>query len=166
MKFVSDIRLLLTGAWLGAAVFFVAVAQSAFSVLSTRESAGNLVSATLMILNISGFVIGILLFLTSLMKGQGFNPAQVVVERVLTVVMAVACGVGEFVFGFWLSSIKVRMGAPIDSLPRDDMLRMQFDSLHGYSVWVLVVAMIAALLTFFIIAGKNFSGSTTPKIKI
>ena len=32
MKFVSDIRLLLTGLWLGASVFFIGVAQAAFSV--------------------------------------------------------------------------------------------------------------------------------------
>ena len=40
MKFVSDVRLLLLGVWLGAAVFFIAVAQSAFAVLPQRELAG------------------------------------------------------------------------------------------------------------------------------
>lgn len=163
MKFLSDIRLLLTGIWLGAAVFFVAVAQSAFRVLPTSEMAGNIVSATLMILNISGFVIGSLLFVTSLVKGQGFNQTQVWIERILTLILAIACGVGEFVFGFWLSSIKVRMGAPLDSVPKDDALRMQFDNLHEYSVWVLIVGMVAALMIFFIIAGKNFGSSKDPK---
>lgn len=166
MKFISDIRLLLTGIWLGAAVFFIVVAQAAFKVLPTGEMAGNLVSATLMILNISGFVIGLFLFLTSLVKGQGFNAAQVWVERVLTVVLALACGIGEFVFGFWLSSIKVRMGVPIDSVPKDDALRMQFDNLHEYSAWVLIVGMVSSLLLFFIISGKNFGGSSEPKIKL
>lgn len=165
MKFISDIRLLLTGMWLGAGVFFVAVAQSAFRVLPS-ESAGNLVSATLMILNLSGFVIGLILFLTSLLKGQGFNSAQVWVERTLTILMATACGVGEFVFGFWLGSIKARLGSPIDSLPKDHADRILFDNIHDYSVWVLYVGMAAGLLIFFIIAGKNFNSSNTPKLKI
>lgn len=165
MKFISDIRLLLTGLWLGAAVFFIAVAQSAFRVLPV-ESAGNLVSLTLMILNISGFVIGLLLFLTSLIKGQGFNPAQVWVERILTLLLTAACGVGEFVFGFWLGSIKARLGAPIDSLPKDHSDRIMFDNIHEYSVWVMYVAMTACLIIFFIIAGKNFNRSNAPKIKI
>lgn len=165
MKFISDIRLLLTGIWLGAAVFFVAVAQSAFRVLPA-ESEGNLVSATLMILNISGFVIGLLLFLTSLIKGQGLNPAQIWVERVLTVLLAVACGVGEFVFGLWLVSIKARLGGPIDSLPSDHADKILFDDLHDYSVWVLYVGMAACLLLFFIISGKNFGSSSATKIKM
>ena len=32
MKFVSDIKLLLLGVWLGAACFFIGVAQTAFAV--------------------------------------------------------------------------------------------------------------------------------------
>ena len=42
MKFLSDVRLLLLGLWLGAAVYFIAVAQSAFAVLPSRELAGAL----------------------------------------------------------------------------------------------------------------------------
>ena len=163
MKFLSDIRLLLTGLWLGAAVFFIAVAQSAFTVLPTRDAAASLVSTVLSILNISGFIIGLVLFLTALIKRQGFNPAQVWVERFLTIVLITACGVGQFVIGTWLGIIKAGMGKPIDEMPVDDPLRVKFNDLHEYSVWVLFAGMIAALLIFFIIAGKNFWASKEPK---
>src|SRR5690606_19124043 len=51
MKFLNDIRLLLLGLWLGASVFFIAVAQVAFMVLPQRESAGAVVGGSLSILN-------------------------------------------------------------------------------------------------------------------
>jgi hypothetical protein len=66
MKFLADFRLLLLAMWLGAAIFFVAVAQSAFGVTPTREIAGTLVTRTLAILNYSGLGIAIVLVLTSL----------------------------------------------------------------------------------------------------
>ena len=163
MKFISDIRLLLTGIWLGAAVFFIAVAQSAFTVLPTRELAASLVSTVLMILNISGFIIGLILFLAALIARQGFNPAQVWVERILTLILTIACAVGQFVIGTWLGIVKAGMGKPIDEVPVDDPLRIKFNDLHEYSVWVLFAGMLAALLIFFIIAGKNFWGSKEPK---
>ena len=47
MKFLTDIRLLLSSIWLGAALFFIAVAQSAFAVLAERELAGAVVNRTL-----------------------------------------------------------------------------------------------------------------------
>jgi len=44
MKFFSDIRLLILAIWLGAAVFFIGVAQSSFAVLPERELAGTVVN--------------------------------------------------------------------------------------------------------------------------
>lgn len=156
MKLLSDIRLLLTGLWLGAAVFFVAVAQSAFAVLPSRELAGSVVSRTLLIINISGLIIGLILIASSFLKQQGIKPLWIWTERLLLVVLTVACAVGQFVIGLWLSFVRAQMGKPVDEVPLEDPLRIQFNNLHQYSVWVLAAAMIAALLAFFIISRKNF----------
>ena len=164
MKFISDIRLLLTGLWLGAAVFFIGVAQSAFAVLPAREMAGAMVSRTLMILNVSGLIIGLILLATSFIKRQGFNTAQVWVERILIFVMTVACAVGQFVVALWLNFVRAEMGRPIDEVAADDPLRIQFNNLHEYSVWVLFAGMIAAILLFFLIAGKNFAAARQTNI--
>ena len=61
MKFFSDLRLLLLCLWLGAAVFFIAVAESAFAVLPQHELAGAVVNRTLAILNYSGLIISVVL---------------------------------------------------------------------------------------------------------
>ncbi len=155
MKFISDIRLLLIGLWLGAAVFFIAVAQSAFAVLPSREMAGSVVSRTLLIINVSGLIIGLILLATSFIKQLNIKPFRLWTERILLIVLTAACAVGQFVIGLWLSWIRSQIGRPIDEVAVDDPLRIQFNNLHGYSVWVLMAAMIAALVVFFLIARKS-----------
>ncbi len=155
MKFLSDIRLLLIGLWLGAAVFFsFAVAPGAFAVLPSREAAGALVSRSLMIVNLSGLVIGAILLASSFVKTAAANLFLLWAERISLVILPTACAIGLFIGTFWLPSVKAQMGRPIDEIAVDDPLRIQFNNLHEYSVWVLIAAMIAAIIAFFIISGK------------
>jgi Domain of unknown function (DUF4149) len=156
MKFISNVRLLLIGAWLGAACFFsFAVAPGAFSILENRELAGSLVSRTLMIVNLSGLAFGLILLLSSFIKRQALAPIWVWMERFLLVLFTLACAVGEFVISVWLKLIRSQAGRPIGELAAEDPVRMQFNSLHQYSVWIMLGAMIAALLLFFL-TGKGW----------
>lgn len=165
MKFLSDIRLLLIGIWIGAACFFsFAVAPSVFSVIESRELAGSVVSRTLMIVNISGLIIGAILLVSSFFKQAGVNKFALWTERILLLIMTAACGVGYFVISLWLSYIKTQIGKPIEQVPLEDPLRIQFNTLHQYSVWILVTAVIAALIAFFIVSRKTFSGAKDEKI--
>lgn len=156
MRFLTDTRLLLIALWLGAACFFsFAVAPSAFGVLPSRELAGSMVNRTLLIVNISGIVFGAVLLLTSFVGAKDGSKLRVWTERILLAVMLAACAVGQFVIGIWLSYTKAQMGRPIDEVAADDPLRIQFNNLHEYSVWILVTAMIAALIAFFLIGRKT-----------
>lgn len=167
MKFLTDFRLLLLAIWLGAALFFIGVAQSAFAVLPSREMAGSVVNRTLSILNYAGLAIGLILVLTSLMSRGAVNRFLLWAERVLLMIVVAACAVGQFVIGLWMQFTRAQMGGrPIDELAADDPLRMQFNNLHEYSVWVLMTGMLAALLSFFLIASRRgtdraASGKTT-----
>jgi len=152
MKFLSDIRLLLLSIWLGAAVFFIAVAQSAFAVLPQRELAGAVVNRTLSILNFSGLAIFVLLLLFSFVARGSVNRVLLWSERFLLILVAAACAVGQFVFGFWIALKRAEIGRPIDELAADDPLKIQFNMLHEYSVWTLMIGMGAAFLAFFVIA--------------
>jgi len=156
VKFLSDIRLLVLAIWLGAAVFFIAVAQSSFAVLPQRELAAAVVSRTLTILNFAGLAIFALLFLSSFFSKGNANKLLIWLERILLLITAAACAVGQFVFGLWISLKRVEIGRPIDELAADDPLRLQFNQLHEYSVWTLAVGMVAAFLTYFIIANRKF----------
>ncbi len=156
MKFFSDIRLLLLAIWLGAAVFFIGVAQSAFAVLPERELAGAVVNRNLTILNFAAMAIAAILIVTSLLGTTNLNRFWLWIERLLLVVVATAGAVGQFVIGFWLSSVRAQMGKPIDEVAVDDPLRIQFNALHEWSVWVLFAGMAAALIAFFIISNRKF----------
>ena len=156
MRFLTDIRLLLIALWLGAACFFsFAVAPSAFGVLPSRELAGLMVNRTLLIVNISGIVIGAILILIVICRRKGENKFKIWSERFLLLIMTAACAVGQFVIGLWLSYTKAQMGKPIDEVALEDPLRIQFNQLHEYSVWILVTAMVAALIAFFLIGWKT-----------
>lgn len=160
MKFLSDLRLLLLGSWLGAACFFIVVAQSAFAVLPARDLAGAVVGRTLAILNYSGIGIALLLLITSMIVAVGTRKVLIWAERFLLLVLAGACAVAQFVIAWWILGIRTQMGRPIDEVPADDPLRIQFNTLHEYSSWALIAAMVAALLAFFIIANRK---GTPPK---
>ncbi len=156
MKFLSNTRLLLLGLWLGAAVFFsFAVAPGAFAVLPSREAAGAMVSRSLTIVNIAGIIIGVILLATSFAGTIAANRILLWTERILLIALPAACAIGLFIGTFWLPSVKAQMGKPIDEVALEDPLRIQFNNLHEYSVWVLIIGMIAALVAFFMIAGKS-----------
>lgn len=165
MKFFSDIRLLLLAIWLGAAVFFIAVAQSAFAVLPQRELAGAVVGRALSVLNFGGLAVSILLLLTSLIGAGIANRFWLWAERILLLVVLSACAAGQFVIGLMLTSVRGQMGGkPIDEFAVDDPLRVQFNNLHEYSVWVLMAAMVAALIAFFVIANRRQRAAVKPAI--
>ena len=166
MKFFSDIRLLLLGLWLGAAVFFIGVAQNAFAVLPQRELAGAVVGRNLALLYYSGLAIGVLLLLTSMIGTSRSSRLWQWLERFLLLIVAAACGIGQLVIGTWIGNIRQEIGRPIDELAADDPLRMQFNTLHQYSEWVLLTAMIAALIAFFIIANRRFVDTKPAKADV
>ena len=156
MKFLTDFRLLLLAVWLGAAMFFIAVAQSAFAVLADREMAGAVVNRTLSSLNFAGLGISAVLLVTSLATARGTKRYWVWTERILLLIVAAACAVGQFVIGLWLGMVRVQMGRPIEQVAADDPLRVQFNNLHQWSEWVLLAGMASAIIAFFIIANRKF----------
>ena len=170
MRFTTIIRLFLTALWLGAAIFFsVAVAPSAFGVLRDSQIAnadglaGAVVNRTLTIINISGLIIGAILLVSSFAGTKTLNRIGVWTERILLFLMTAACVVGQFVIGAWMSVLRLQMGKPIAEVGADDPLKIQFDALHKYSMWVLFAAMITALLVFFVISLKSDTTVTVEK---
>ena len=155
MKYIAKFELLLIGLWLGAAVFFsLGVAPSVFSVLPSRELAGGVVNRTLTIINFSGVIIGILLLLSSFIPRNEIRSVWIWVQRLLLLIVSLACGAGQVIIGLYLEHLRSIIGRPIEELAVDDPLRLQFNQWHQYSIWILIVAMIAALLAFFVISRK------------
>jgi hypothetical protein len=67
-------------------------------------------------------------------------------------VIAVMTALGHWVIAARMRAIRATMLLPIDQLAPDDARRAAFNSLHGYSVIVLSLAMIAALVALVLMA--------------
>jgi hypothetical protein len=159
MTFLNFSRLILLSLWLGAAVFFsVAVAPAAFGVLrsfalpNASELAGSIVTRTLSIINVSGFVIGVFLLLTLFVRRASLGRLTLITEFVCVGVIVLATGVGHWIIAARMRGLRAAMYLPIDQVPVDDARRVAFNSLHGYSVNALALAMIAALVAIVLIA--------------
>lgn len=161
MGFFHNVRMLLLAAWLGAAIYFSAVvAPSAFGVLrsfsvpNSGEIAGTIVTRALSVVNTSGFLLSLLLLITAVVLKKGFGRWSFILQLILLTIVAVASAVGEWVIAARMRGLRLAMHGQIDQVPLSDPNRIAFAALHGYSVTALSIAIIAALIAFFVIANR------------
>ena len=151
-------RLLLVALWLGGAVFFsFVVAPTAFAVLPQRELAGAIVTRTIAVVNVGGFVASLVALALGFVKGGAARGRRrsPLVEAVALAVVAICCGVGHWVVSARMLALRAAMGRPIDAVAADDPLRAAFNSLHGYSVGLMAVAMLAGAVALLAIARRR-----------
>ena len=154
---MNSIRLILLACWSGAALFFGAVvAPAAFGVLrsfglpNANEIAGSIVTRSLSVVNIAGFVVALFLLATIILRRNTSGRVSFVVECICLGVIALATGVGHWFIAARMRAWRAAMVLPIDQIATDDPRRVAFDNLHGYSVNALGLAMIAALVVMFL----------------
>ncbi len=151
--------MVLLAVWFGAALFFsVVAAPAAFGVLRSHglpnasELAGGIVTRSLSVVNFAGFVIALLLLLTLFVRRGSVGRISFIAEGVCLVLIALATGVGHWIIAARMRALRVAMVLPIDQIAADDSRRIAFNSLHGYSVNALGLAMIAALVALVLMA--------------
>ena len=159
MLILNLTRLISLALWLGAALFFsVVVAPAAFGVLrsfdlpNANEIAGSIVTRSLSVVNVSGFVIGLFLFATLFVRASQRSRVAVVIECISVGVIVLATGIGHWVVAMRMRALRAAMYVPIDQVPLNDPRRVAFQNLHGYSVTALGLAMIAALIVIVLMA--------------
>ena len=152
-------RLILLACWFGAALFFGAVvAPAAFGVLrsfglpNANEIAGSIVTRSLSVINIAGFLISVLLLVTLLLWRRSSSRLTFIIECICLVTLALTTAVGHWVIAARMRALRAAMVIPIDQVVADDARRLAFNNLHGYSVNALGLAMIAALVAMVLMA--------------
>jgi hypothetical protein len=153
LQILNSIRTVLLSVWFGAALFFsFVVAPAAFGVLrlygvaNASEIAGAIVNRSLSVVNVAGFVIALLLAVTIFARRDLIGRKGFLAEGICLAVIALTTALGHWVIAARMRALKATMILPIDQLTADDARRVAFNSLHGYSVIVLSLAMIAALV--------------------
>ena len=151
-------RLVLLSLWLGAALYFSAVvAPASFAVLrsfdlsNANEIAGTIVTRALSVVNIGGFLIAIFLLLTLFARPSSPGRTAFLVEFVSVAVIMMTTGLGHWLIAARMRALRAALVLPIDQIAVDDPRRVAFNSLHGYSVSSLGIAMIAGLLAIVLI---------------
>lgn len=159
MNLINVTRLILLAVWFGAALFFGAVvAPAAFGVLrsfglpNASEIAGSIVTRSLSVVNLAGFVIALLLLVTVILRRNYSSRLSFIVECICLGIIALATGVGHWFIAARMRALRAAMVLPIDQIAADDARRIAFNNLHGYSVNALSLAMIAALVAMVLMA--------------
>ena len=145
--------------WLGGALFFsVVVAPAAFGVLrsyglpNASEIAGAIVTRSLSVVNVAGFVVALLLLVTLFVRRASAGRGSFIAETICLFVIALATGLGHWLIAARMRALRAAMVLPIDQIAADDSRRVAFNNLHGYSVNALGLAMIAALVALVLMA--------------
>lgn len=169
--FLTVVGLLLLGVWLGAAIFFgAAVAPNLFGVLqaaglaNANELAGTIVTRLLGIINRSGFEISLFLLVTRFFGGRNHRMRWRLTEMLSLAILAIMTGISQWVISPKMLALRSAMQVPIDQVAHEDARRIAFDNLHRYSVDVMTVALIAALVAFVAIAVSSVRSPTVREL--
>lgn len=159
---IRQIRVLLLGLWLGAAIYFgAAVAPTLFGVLrgagvaNANELAGAMVTRLLRVINYGGFEIALFLLVTAFFINRHRRRLVQVAEVISLAIMAIMTGVSQFIISARMQELRQAMGGPIDEVSPFDQRRVAFDSLHRYSVTLMFIALVAGLLAFLLMTMRR-----------
>ena len=146
---------LVIAAWIGGALLTaVVVAPAAFEVLPSRAFAGLLIGRVLRVLFLSGIAVGLVAAaLAWLDRVAPLRPVRVAAPAA----MALACAAAQFLVGPRIAAIRGAIGSAIDLLATDDPRRVAFGRLHALSVGYLAIAMVAAVVSLWLVMQQRSS---------
>ena len=141
------------GGWLGGIIYFIVFTQGIFSVMPTKDLAGAVVGYSLLRLHILGIVAGcVYLIATAALEKSAAalaRPAALLVFVMILCTMASQYGVIAR-----MDALRAQMGS-VDATPAENPLRMAFDRLHQYSVWLESAVLFSGLAALFLTAREK-----------
>jgi len=135
------------GTWVGSILYFsIVIAPGAFRILPNSEEAADLVGYSLTRLHIAGIALGLVYLLATLLLGRSAGvlgrPASLLVFLMIALTWIL-----QFHVLARMQVLRLEAGSILAS-PPDSPIRVTFDRLHEFSVWlegVVVIAGVAAL---------------------
>jgi hypothetical protein len=149
------IEILALGTWVGGIIFFsFVVAPGAFGVLGSRDQAGTMVGFALGRLHWIGIVAG-LIYVVALVAERRSIAAIARPAAILVVLMIALTFYSQKFVTSRLAGLRREM-VSVDATPRDNPLRVEFDSLHQWSVRIEGTVLLLGLAGLFLTV-RNFS---------
>jgi hypothetical protein len=135
--------------------FSFVVTRGAFSVLPSNDLAGALVGYTLSKLHIIGIVAGVVYLVSTAVVERSFgalgHPAALLVFAMIVFTVA-----SQYSVIARMDVLRAQMGS-VDATPAGSPLRVAFDRLHQYSVWLESAVLLSGLVALFLTARRKFS---------
>ena len=134
-NFLKFVQVFALGTWVGSIIYFsFAVAQVAFSVLSSRDQAGLMVGQSLSRLHAMGMIAAVL-YLVAGVTMVGSLRAFTAPATIGVVLMLLLTAVSQTYVTHRMADLRREM-VSIDATPKESPLRVEFDKLHTISVQV------------------------------
>jgi len=156
MSFLRFLMLLSLVCWIGGLIFFAFVlAPTAFTVLPTTHLAGNVVGRSLGKLHWIGIVSGIVYLISSLLYSRftDGNAHVFAVRHVLLCLMLALTLISQFGIIPRMDVLRAQV-ADFGTVPLDNPVRMQFDTLHVWSTRVEGAVLLLGLVVVYLTAAS------------
>jgi hypothetical protein len=153
MSLVRYLMVLSLVVWLGGLIFFPVVAQTAFSILPSRHLAGILVGRSLGTLHRMGIVSGMIFLASSMVYSRWTKgaPQMFAARHLLICLMLALTLISQVGIIPRMDLLRASIGE-IDSVPRDNPARLQFDRLHVWSTRVESGVILLGLVVVYLTA--------------
>jgi uncharacterized membrane protein len=153
MTFIRFLMLLFLTVWVGGIVLFSVLAPTSFSVLPTRQLAGDIVGSMLSKLHWIGLGAGLVFLFASgthfyLQTGTAHAFAT---RHLLVCVMLVLTLVSQFAVSPKMAALRSSMG-DIDLVSLENPARVQFNALHTCSTRLELGVLLLGLMVLHVIA--------------
>ena len=152
MTIADQLRSVLLSLWLGAALFFsfvvapsVFVTVRSFDLANANEIAGTIVTRTLAVINVGGFILGLFALLITIAFRRATKGLALALQVLSLTVLVGTTAVGHWIVAARMRALRIAM-VTIDVVPLSDPRHITFTQLHGYSVALLTTAMIASMI--------------------
>jgi uncharacterized membrane protein len=160
-NFFGSLSLLFLGVWLGAIVFFIAVAQVAFSALpplftdhaAGTHAAGAVVGGAIVSLHSLGMVCGVLFLLLTIVRARFIHWHSYTLPALLVLAMLVLTAYSQFSIIPKMNTARDSIGGVVDAVPLSNPGRQIFEHLHEQSTRVESAVLICGLVAFMLGGG-------------
>ena len=156
MSFLRFLMLLSLVVWVGGIIFLSFVEEpTAFRVAPTRHMAGTVVGTSLSILHWMGLFSGVI-FLGSSMLHSSLTTGSarpLAARHILVFAMLLLTAVSQFGVSTKMASLRTSF-QDIDTVAPTDPARMQFESLHKWSVRLEVAVLLLGLAAVYMTASR------------
>jgi hypothetical protein len=142
------------GTWVGAILYFsFVVAPGAFRTLSNLDQAGALVGYLIGRLHLVGIVLGVI-YLVAAMLAANSARALGSGAAMCVALMVILTAISQYLVVARMEMLRFEMGS-VQATPLDSPMRVAFDRLHGVSVRLEVVVLLAGFVALYLTARKT-----------